>query len=88
VRTQIAQAVDLIVFQQRLKSGKRMVTQVTEVTGLNPKTGEPETRDIMSADAHDAEPRLRATGYMPSFMGELVDQGLIDLDQWFARAVA
>ena len=88
VRTQIAQAVDLIVFQQRLKNGKRMVTQVTEVVGLNPKTGEPETRDIMSADPHDADPRLRATGYMPSFMGELVDHGLIDLDQWFARAVA
>ena len=86
VRNQIAQAVDLIVFQQRLKSGKRMVTQVTEVLGLNPKTGEPETRDIMNADAHDAAPKLRATGSMPGFMGELVDQGLIDLDQWFSRA--
>jgi pilus assembly protein CpaF len=86
VRAQIAQAVDVIVFQQRLKNGKRMVTQVTEVLGLNPKTGEPETRDIMNADAHDPQPKLRATGSMPGFMGELVDQGLIDLDQWFSRA--
>ncbi len=86
VRAQIAQAVDVIVFQQRLKNGKRMVTQVTEVLGLNPKTGEPETRDIMNADAHDSQPKLRATGSMPGFMGELVDQGLIDLDQWFSRA--
>ncbi|MBY0113964.1 MAG: Flp pilus assembly complex ATPase component TadA [Phycisphaerales bacterium] len=86
VRNQIAQAVDLIVFQQRLKNGKRMITQVTEVLGLNPSTGEAETRDIMAADAHDLQPRLRATGYMPGFMGELVDQGLIDLDQWFSRA--
>jgi hypothetical protein len=78
--------VDVIVFQQRLKNGKRMVTQVTEVLGLNPKTGEPETRDIMNADAHDSQPKLRATGSMPGFMGELVDQGLIDLDQWFSRA--
>ena len=83
IRRQISQAVDLVVFIQRLKSGARMVTQITEVTGMHPQTGEVEMRDVMSAAARSEKPSLRPTGYLPTFMGDLTDQGLIDLDRWF-----
>ena len=83
IRRQISQAIDLVVFIQRLKSGARMVTQITEITGLHPHTGEVEMRDVMSAVARGEDPRLRPTGYLPTFMGDLIDQGLIDLDRWF-----
>ena len=47
VRRQIASAIHLIVQQERLPSGQRLVSQISEVIGLHPTTGEVETRDIM-----------------------------------------
>ena len=86
IRRQIAQAIDLVVFIRRLRGGRRMITQVTEVMGVHPHTGEFEMRDVMAADAAAAEPRLRPTGYLPSFLGALVEANLIDLDRWFERS--
>ena len=83
IRSQVAQAIDLIVFVRRLKGGRRMITQLTEVIGVHPATGDVELRDILAAKAREAEPRLRPTGYMPTFLPELVDGDLIDLDRWF-----
>ncbi len=47
VRRQIASAIHIIVQQERLTTGQRLVSQVSEVIGLHPTTGEVETRDIM-----------------------------------------
>ena len=55
------------------------------MTGLHPNTGEVEMRDVMAAVGIDAETRLRPTGYLPTFLGDLVDRDLIDLDRWFGR---
>ena len=86
IRQQVAQAVDLIVFIRRLKDGRRMITQVTEVLDVHPVTGVVEMRDILSAERPDDEPRLRPSGYLPSFVGDLVDRDLIDLARWLGPA--
>ncbi len=84
VRRQIGQAVDIIVFVGRLKNGRRMTLQITEVIGLNPHTGEVETRDIFRKVGEGEQAVLTATGYMPSFLGDAVERGLLDVDAWFA----
>jgi pilus assembly protein CpaF len=83
IRRQITQAVDMIVFIRRLRDGRRLVVQVTEVMGLHPHTGEVEMRDVMNATGIDSEKKLRPSGYLPTFLGDLVDRELIDLDRWF-----
>jgi len=88
VRRQLSQAIDVIVYVERLKGGRRMCTQITEVGDINPLTGEIEVRDIMSRVGEGQEAMLTPTGYMPSFLGELVDKGLIDLDAWFGEVAA
>ncbi len=85
IRRQISQAVDLIVFIRRLKGGKRTITQVTEVTGLHPHTGEVEMQDVMTCVGRPDDLRLQPSGYMPTFMGDLIDLDLLDLDRWFGR---
>jgi pilus assembly protein CpaF len=86
IRRQITQAVDLVVFIRRLPGGQRIITQVTEITGLHPHTGEVEMCDVMATTPGD-EARLRATGVLPTFLGELVDRGWIDLQRWFGSSV-
>ena len=88
VRRQIASAIHLIVHTDRLASGRRTVTQVTEITGLHPTTGEIETRDIMRATDSGGVVALRPTGYMPTFLGEMVDRGHLQLQSWFETARA
>lgn len=86
LRRQIASAVEVVVFVQRLKSGARKVSQITEVIGVHPQTGEVETRDVMALNSDRKNPTIVPTGYMPTFMGDLVDRGLIDLEKWFSHA--
>jgi pilus assembly protein CpaF len=88
IRRQIANAVDMIVFIRRLKTGRRLVVQISEVIGMHPNTGEVEIRDIMNMVGTEKQPRLELTGYMPTFMSDLVERNLIDLDRWFGRASA
>jgi pilus assembly protein CpaF len=83
IRGQVTQAVDLIVFIRRRESGQRLIEQITEVTGLHPNTGEVEMQDIMAITETEDGAELRPTGYMPSFLPQLVSRELIDLDRWF-----
>ena len=46
IRRQVTQAVDMIVFIRRRQDGRRIVEQITEITGMHPDTGEVEMRDI------------------------------------------
>ncbi len=78
IRRQIGQAIDLIVYIER-HGRRRLITQVTEVIGLDPDTQEVELADVMRIDAGG---RLRPTGYMPSFMPELVEAGYLSADEW------
>ncbi|MCL2641418.1 MAG: Flp pilus assembly complex ATPase component TadA [Phycisphaerales bacterium] len=86
VRRQIASAIHLIVQLDRQPSGQRMVSQVSEVIGLHPTTGEVETRDIMKlTHLPNNQLALKPTGYMPRFLGEMVEKGHLKLESWFEQ---
>ena len=89
VRRQIASAIQLIVQQERLPNGHRLVSQISEVIGLHPTTGEVETRDIMHlVDMPNGQRVLKPTGYMPRFLGEMVEKGHLRLESWFEQVKA
>jgi pilus assembly protein CpaF len=83
VRRQIASAIHVIVHTERQPNGQRLVSQVSEVIGLHPVTGEVESRDIMQAQEVNGTLMLRPTGYMPSFLGEMVERRYLHLQSWF-----
>jgi pilus assembly protein CpaF len=81
IREQIASAIQLIVYQQRLKDGTRRFTHVTEVAGME---GEVITlQDIylfdfsMGVDDEGTfKGRLKATGLRPKFLDKLAERGI------------
>ncbi len=83
LRRQISQAVDIVVYVARLKSGARKITQIAEVLGLHPISGEVEVRDVMSLVEGPTGPIIKPSGYMPTFLGDLVDHGLLNVEEWF-----
>jgi pilus assembly protein CpaF len=82
VREQIAGSVNLIVQQSRLSDGSRKVTAISEVTCLG-DDGDVELRPIFefrrrgTSPSGGVEGEFLATGYLPSFLGELIVRGLI-----------
>jgi pilus assembly protein CpaF len=89
VRRQIASAIHLIIQQERLPSGQRLISQVAEVIGLHPASGEVETRDILRlTELPGGQRALKPTGYMPRFLGEMVERGHLRLESWFEQVKA
>jgi pilus assembly protein CpaF len=82
VREQIAGSVNLIVQQSRLSDGSRKVTAISEVVGID-EDGEVELRPIFEFRRRGTSPsgavegEFLATGYLPSFLGEMIVRGLI-----------
>jgi pilus assembly protein CpaF len=86
LREQMAAALDLIVQVERAKDPetgqmRRLVTSITEVIGLDERDGTVRTFEILGRIGG----KLAFTGYLPSFLDELVDNDLLDLDALFAR---
>ncbi|MBM4090362.1 MAG: FHA domain-containing protein [Planctomycetes bacterium] len=73
---QIASAIDVIVHIDRLPSGRRVVSQVSEVTGIDPKTFDVRVMDIFNRRNVELQP----TGYLPSFADALVQKNLLELE--------
>jgi pilus assembly protein CpaF len=88
VRRQISQAIHLIVHLERMGDGRRLVYQISEVIGLHPSTGEVQTRDIMKARELNGVLNLRPTGFMPTFLEDMVNKGLLQLSSWFEQVRA
>ena len=80
IRHQIGAAVDVIVQLSRVPEGGRQVTAITEVIGYDERRGDLVTADIM---ARGTDGRLRFTGYLPSFIGELTTRGGLELEEVF-----
>ena len=60
----------------RLPNGHRLVTQISEVERLDEETGDLIVTDIFNArDGVSLQP----TGYLPTFVDQLVDKNLLDL---------
>ena len=89
IREQIASALQLIVYQQRLKDGTRRFTHVTEVAGME---GEVITlQDIFLFDYSSGvdeegrfKGRLKSTGLRPKFLDKLAERGVYVEPELFA----
>jgi Flp pilus assembly CpaF family ATPase len=81
IHRQIATAVDLIVQAGRLRDGRRVVSQVAEVVGVDSDTHRAVLRELFRFEPEVDQ--LRPTGHLPTFMAELMARGLIDLDAFY-----
>jgi pilus assembly protein CpaF len=82
IREQIAAGIQLIAQQTRLADGSRKVVSICEVCGLD-QHGDFEVRKIYGFERSGTGPKgevlgsFLATGYLPSFLDELIVRGLI-----------
>jgi pilus assembly protein CpaF len=88
IREQIAAAIDLVVFVERMQDGARKVTQVSEVRGLE---GDVITmQDIFAIDTRNSADRLRTdlrpTGIRPALTDRLAGRGIQLPSAWFGYA--
>jgi len=80
IREQIASAVDIIIQQNRLSCGKRKITQITEVVGV--ESGTIQLQEIFSFKSQGVDSEgntqgfFEASGFIPTFYEELRSQGV------------
>lgn len=79
IREQIVSAVDLVVQLQRFSDGRRRVTHISEITEIDRDTGQIRIEDIFVL-RDGAVPRLRHTGYIPTFAPVLIEKGIISTE--------
>jgi len=80
IREQIVAALDVVVQIARLADGRRRVTHVSEIVGIDPETQRIITEDIFHLrDSRGQVGQLRHTGYIPQFAEELITRGLLDV---------
>ncbi len=82
IHRQIASAIDVIVHIDRLRNGKRVVSQISEVTGVHPETTDVQVIDIFNR--RDGE-SLQPTGRLPTFIDSLVDKGLLEAEFLYGK---
>jgi pilus assembly protein CpaF len=85
IHQQIGSAVDIILQLRRLRDGRRVVSQISECTGVNPHTGRLELRDIYLRNEGE---ELQPTGLLPTFVGQLIESGSLQLDSFYHRVSA
>ncbi|MHC4993549.1 MAG: ATPase, T2SS/T4P/T4SS family [Planctomycetota bacterium] len=79
IRDQITTAVDLVVQVARLPDGRRRVTHISEVTDIDLETHAIRIEDIFRLSDPN-QPRLRHTGYVPTFAEGMIERGLLSVD--------
>ena len=79
IREQIVSAVHMLVQISRGANGKRRITHISEITGIDPDTGEIRVEDIFTLRDF-AQPRMRHSGYVPSFVEHLIEKKILDVD--------
>jgi len=82
IHRQVASALDLIVHISRMPGGHRVVTQISEVTRIDPETKQIVVLDIFNF--RDGQ-TLQPTGYLPSFVDLLMEKGRLYLDFLYGR---
>lgn len=82
IRDQIAAAIDLVVQISRFADGRRRITHISEVVGIDEDTHQILTEDIfLLRDVHGqpGQTELRHTGYIPPFAEALVNKKFLDI---------
>ena len=85
IHRQMASALDVIVHISRLPGGRRAVTQISEVSRYDPEEKRVVVTDIFNF--RDGQ-SLRPTGYLPSFVDELIAKQLLDLEFLYGQEAA
>lgn len=75
IHRQIESAIDVVVHISRVAGGKRAVTQICEVAGVDAE-GRVRIRDIFNLRGESDS--LQPTGYLPTFVESLVAKNLLD----------
>ena len=84
IRQQIAAAVDVIVQIQRQRDRVRRVTHISEVIGYDHETQEAIVEDVFNmSEPDEGPPELRFTGYLPTFIEQLLRHGDVKLEELF-----
>jgi pilus assembly protein CpaF len=82
IREQLATSIHLVVQQARLSDGSRKVTSIAQVSGIDDDGNIAlhalfELRRTGTGPSGEVIGHFARTGYLPSFLGELLTQGLI-----------
>jgi len=84
IREQMVAALDIIVQIARLSDGRRRITHVSEIVGIDPETDGVIIEDVFVLRSTRGEAqkqdRLRHTGYIPRFAQDLVEDGLLGVE--------
>lgn len=75
VYSQIASALDLIVYQTRMRDGSRAVTHISEVTGMEGSVISMQDVFVRPSDADSAKVPLQPAGLIPNCYQRIVDAG-------------
>jgi pilus assembly protein CpaF len=77
LRRQVASAIDLIVQTARLTTGRRLVTEISEV-GFDETTENYVIKDIFRMDDNQENPQLKWTGEKPEMLTQLRFEGFVN----------
>lgn len=77
IHRQIASAINIVVQITRMPGGRRLVTQVSEVTGIDQDTQQLIVTDIFNFRNGES---LQPTGYLPTFLDSLMAKDLLQLE--------
>ncbi len=80
---QIASAIDLVVQTARLRDGSRRITQIAEIVDYDELGKTVRLKDLFVLETVAGEPKLCATGCLPTFMDKLIGNGLLQLDTFY-----
>jgi Flp pilus assembly CpaF family ATPase len=84
IREQIVTALDVVIHLTRFADGRREVTAISEVAGMDNDEGTIIVEEIFTRPATGGKGRIRGdlihTGYIPLFAKELLQKGLLTYD--------
>ena len=84
IREQVVAALDVIVQIARVPDGRRRITHISEIIGIDPETTRIITEDIFVLrnlyGEGSEEASLRHTGYIPQFAEEFITKGLLGVE--------
>ena len=82
IHRQTASAVDLIVQLNRLRCGRRLVTEIAEVHGIDEIAGGVRMKSLFAIENTGSDTKLVPTGYLPTFVDQLIEVGY-DLNNFY-----
>jgi Flp pilus assembly CpaF family ATPase len=89
IHRQIASALHLVVQLERGRDGRRRVTHITEIKGLDERLGGVRMVDLFRLIEHQGtDSDLQPTGHLPSFIVDLMTAGNLDLNAFYQEVEA